>query len=477
MPGAFDKFLEQYDPDIQKLLGNVDDIRVTNKYSDALNEINGMDAERQRIDKFYNLAGKIKGIDPNMVPNYNTVEEMQFNYDDPRIYQSDNELNAKYADYVNNWKTANKKDAGYMSFDKFIEAVPGLKDQMVTEGYFTKQEKQVPLNEQDMQQKIYETAGFTPEDIALYEEGLKSPDIFNQDRYNEKLQNMAYKYYPQLMSKGSRGNSLQDMLGERLKGKILNVKQGKNNEWKFEIENGHVIKYNTGTGEYSVTNISKDKEATTKNWEIFEDDNGNPYWGERVEKDGQWQIEHRAELNKAEKRSYETDLQLTQNKLDKSNNPTKRSGRRSGPSRKFSMSKMDVNEVKKIKPSDIGTKYKTIEQLEELQKNGDYLTDETRQAIEDYLDGGDPNDPEYKADEKADYDADYNYMKGELEKFRAEIEENVYAYDDGQGGRKPNYSISYDDWIRELDEAGFFDEKSPGQEKAVAEFIKAKTGR
>lgn len=72
--------------------------------------------------------------------------------------------------------------------------------------------------------------------------------------------------------------------------------------------------------------VEKEKEFTTKNWEIFLDESGNPYYGERTNKNGKIQIEFRDNLNKAELDDWIYNNQLKEKKLA----PPVRSGRRGG---------------------------------------------------------------------------------------------------------------------------------------------------
>lgn len=77
----------------------------------------------------------------------------------------------------------------------------------------------------------------------------------------------------------------------------------------------------------------KPKEFSTKNWDIFLDESGNPYYGERVQKDGKVQIEFRDNLNKKELDDWNYDNQLKEKKLAP---PTRTSSNR-GPKTKEPM--------------------------------------------------------------------------------------------------------------------------------------------
>lgn len=93
--------------------------------------------------------------------------------------------------------------------------------------------------------------------------------------------------------------------------------------------------------------VEKEKEFTTKNWEIFLDESGNPYYGERTNKNGKIQIEFRDNLNKAELDDWNYDNQLKEKKLA----PPTRSGprRSSGPKKTQSIPYSDTILEKKIK--------------------------------------------------------------------------------------------------------------------------------
>lgn len=439
MPGALDKFLGLYGGDVQELLGNVSDLHVTDNYREAMDKLNSMDAEKERVAKFYDMYNRLQGVDDNMVPKEREIEEQSFNYDDPRMYQSDNELNKRYADYVENYKKVNP-DKEVMAFDKYVEAIPGLKDQLSVEGYYKTGKTKQSLTPEERQAEKYRLAGFEEQDIADYEQMLN--EKLNQDDYNRKLQNLVYKYYPMLTSQGSKKDQMAKLFEKQAGEKVLSIKQGQNGEWKFEIEGGNVIKYNPKTGQYSVSTLGKQEKETTKGWDIFEDANGNPYWGERVNKDGKWGIEFRSELDPAEKRDYEQNLQIKSNKLEKSGRQPR--GSRGPRGRVDKITSNEADEIMKYDDADNLTKaemrqkaelmgnkqvlaeYDKIDRKEIDADKGDY-EDESDQGTLDFFDKyADEIDAAWESGDQDKFHQLQDGFLAELEKYKGKLSKEDY---------------------------------------------------
>jgi hypothetical protein len=97
--------------------------------------------------------------------------------------------------------------------------------------------------------------------------------------------------------------------------------------------------------------------------------------------------------------------------------------------------------------------------------------DELNQYAENYRVTG---DKEISDDEVTT--ANIQAYQQDLSAFQNDIETKVYAYPDAQGNMQPNYSISPDDWFRELNEAGFFDNISASHYQIISDWFKSKTG-
>jgi len=104
---------------------------------------------------------------------------------------------------------------------------------------------------------------------------------------------------------------------------------------------------------FQVKNITepapKEKEFSTKNWDIFLDDSGKPYYGERVEKDGKVQIVFKDNLNKAELDDWNYDNELKAKNLAPKTSSRAPGRRTSGPKKLEKLSFADSQLEKKVK--------------------------------------------------------------------------------------------------------------------------------
>lgn len=112
-------------------------------------------------------------------------------------------------------------------------------------------------------------------------------------------------------------------------------------DWEIkEGKDGQFIAINKKTFETkNITEpVQKEKEFSTKGWDIFLDESGKPYYGERVNKNGKVEIEFRDNLNAQELKDYQYDEDLKAKKLA----PPVRTGRRTGGPRKVNAPKTQL---------------------------------------------------------------------------------------------------------------------------------------
>jgi len=407
MGGILDQIFKKNEPEINQAIGFLEDEGRTDSYRTFSKELEKLRGERESEAKFGNILNKLQYIDYNSVPMEKSVDNMSINPNHPDLVApetSQNPVIQQYNAYKKKFdetdETGNKVlKQQPVGFEEYLGYYPDLKAGL-DENYYIKSTKKEPMTPEEYKIAAYRSAGLTDEDIMFYEQNKDK--LKGRNSYNERVRNFINQSVPQVMSRvGKKGDMYAKMLQGQGEDMMLPESEQPKNPWDISIKDGKVIKLNKQTGQYNVTDIPEmNKKSDQKNWDVFIDEDGsvtgtkgNPYYGERVEGEGgKYKIEFRDNLNKQEL----DDFNASNDKRDKTGVYTpKVPGKKKGPGgfKKFSMSKMGVDEVKKIKPSDIGSKYKTVEQLEELQKNDEYLTEETRKAIEDYLASG--PEPDY----------------------------------------------------------------------------------
>lgn len=405
MGTILDQIFKKNAPEINQAIGFLEDEGRTDSYRTFSKELDKLRGERESEARFGNILNKLQYIDYNSVPMEKSVDNLSINPNHPDLVApetSQNPVIQQYNAYKKKFEetdeTGNKVIKQQpVSFEEYLGYYPELKAGL-GENYYIKSTKKEPMTPEEYKIAAYKSAGLTDEDIMFYEQNKDK--LKGRNSYNERVRNFINQSVPQVMSRvGKKGDMYAKMLQGQGEDMLLPESEQPKNPWDISIKDGKVIKMNKQTGQWTVADIpGMEEKSDPKNWDIFIDEDGSvtgtkgePYYGERVQDtDGTFKKVFRDRLNQQEKDDWNADNTIRDNKTT----PKKTGGRRSpGGNRKFSVSKMGVDDMKKIKPSDIGSKYKTVEQLEELQKNSDYLTEETRDAIEKYLEQG--PEPDY----------------------------------------------------------------------------------
>lgn len=410
--GILDEIQQRYGTDLNQAIGYGEDIQRFGTFKEANQFLEGVKQKREQVEKFGNIMNKLNYIDWNNVPVQKQVEEVGINEQHPDFINPENSQNPAikgWYEYKKKFEETddqgNKKVQGTpLGFMEYLSYYPELQGQ-IPEQYFTKSAKNVDMTPDEYKLAALKSAGLSDEEIAFYEQNKQTID--SVDNYNKQVKSYLNGIIPTIKSRfGTMGDIYGQQLESTANDMLIPQSTPIKNQWKIEYKDGKIIKVNNSTGTYSVTDIEGTKKSDPKNWGVFIDEDGSvtgkkgePFWGERTQgKDGQYKIEYRDVLNKQERDDWQAD----NDKRDKTGvyTPKTNTGRRTrtGSKKKFSVSNMDASEMKKIKPSDIGTKYKTIEELEELEKNGEWLTEETRDAIAAYKDQGEVKEIETKND-------------------------------------------------------------------------------
>jgi len=282
------------------------------------------------------------------------------------------------------------------------------------------------------------------------------------------------------------------------------IKEGKDGEFI-------AINKNTLQTKQLTTAKPKDKEFSQKNWDIFLDDNNEPYWGERSDKSGKIQIEFRDKLNKAELDDW------LKSKEDK----TKSSG--TGRSRSYSRSKgkgktdvedgsysdFDKDSLAKLKEYAKLKEESVSKGWDKFSTTGEIIMDKDGQLVskpsvesqrftelqnelknrfpDDDIEGlaNDLYKGQFSSKSGKRFNNEVDFMKdkkqttsyrNDLKNFQSDIETNVYGYEQ-DGKKQANYNIAAEDWVRELDESGFLQFETEDQWNELSGWFKSKTGK
>lgn len=407
MGGILDQIFKKNEPEINQAIGFLEDEGRTDSYRTFSKELEKLRGQRENESKFGNILLKMQQpVDYNAIPMEKDVENVSINPNHPDLVTPDASQNPVIQQYNAYKKKFDETDeAGNkvqktqpLSFEEYLSYYPELKAGL-NDGYFIKSTKKVPMTQEEYDRAVDMQRGLTDEERAFYEQNKGV--LKGRNSYNERVRNFINQSVPQVMSRvGKKGDMYAKMLQGQGEDMMLPESEQPKNSWDISIKDGKVIKMNKQSGQYSVSDIpGMQKKSDQKNWDVFIDEDGSvtgtqgkPYYGERVEGDGgKFKIEFRDNLNKQEV----DDFNAGNDKRDKEGvyaPKITKSRRGPGSNKRFSVSKMDVDEMKKIKPGDIGSKYKTVEQLEELQKNKEYLSQETQDAIENYKSAADESD-------------------------------------------------------------------------------------
>lgn len=376
-------FWDKYSGAINNLIGNISDITRYNNYVEAADKLREFKDRYDRMNKVNSIKRKLMQTDSSLLPQYSEEEKPVINNTWLEYLPAD-----QYPDEVKNWA-----DYVDMIKDDKTKTIPGLDEYLTTLGIkedfakrypqsFTNVKQQIPLTQDELEQKYYEMAGLTPEDVAFYKQYMNE----NLDEHNRGLKQFITDVAGGLRSMGSAGDMyLQALTGQSGMLQIPEIQPTKYTVI-HDVKNGNLIYINPldPNDRKIVKYANTDKLPTDEDWEIFEDADGNPYWGERVFKDGKWKIEKRDDLNKKESEDYE----IYKQKRDKTGvYQYKKTGRgRFGTGSKgVDYSKWEQSKFGEITSADLD-KMKPYD-LINLQKYQFFLNEDVRDKLVDILTG------------------------------------------------------------------------------------------
>lgn len=459
MTGWLDKFLNTNKPDITEALGNVEDyIRTPNDYEEAMTEINQRQAEKQKVQKFWDIANRLGSIDYDSVPKTKKIESTELNPDHRDFQMMDKSSNPavqSYYKYIqdlnekNDDGTPKYKDVKANDFQTFLEMNPELQESIGPQHYRPRTDEAV-LTPEEYQLEAYKMAGLDDNDIKFYAENKNTID--NISDWNKKVQNMLYSMAtgikPKFGKRDLSGNVLQQ-------GSDLLLPEAVIPKHKYSMKEvgNKLLRWDEATGNYKVIDVPQDQEETSPDdWEHFIDEDGSKtgetgtvYWGERVkDNEGKWNIVFRSKLNEQEMKDY-------QNGEDKKNKEGVYASKKKTGSKRYSSKKKRIGEktpeeLKNVRLEDLDNM--SVDDLEALYKKKNYLKPSVQEELEKRKEGESQNtefaeesdqgtwdyfakyageiDDAYKSEDKTKFNSLQDSFLADLEKYKAKLSESDY---------------------------------------------------
>jgi len=481
LPGWFDNFVDKKSGDLEDIYKGLDDLRVDAEYEDALNEIKGITEHRKTVQRYYDLDNKLRGV-RGKVPQYREEDETLLNPDhldfDPNLEESQrNPAVQQYLKYAETFKNT-YKDKNPIGFEDYLNQYPDLKQTLRPEHYTTRK-KQVPLTDEEYENTMYQQAGFTDEDKALYTElkkqGLGIPE------HNEKLNRLLLKYAPYLTSSGKKSDKYLRMLQQEAELGAIPLPEKTKYSVHVDPTSGKIVYYDpTNPGNEIVNEFSEGKDKNKGFYDkigfrIVEKDGKYVY---QIPTPGGWEDsdltateqQYQAYLTQVEEKGLSTEEKLGIRNQFKS--PGRRTGRKLGSSnvnfgnfKPGDFSKVDKKYIDKLGVGD----------LNELSKNSQYLSKEAQSYLDKKLSNVGDSEEQYEGN------SDYKQLDDDRKLLYRELEKFYNDFDGALGRMQGGNQTAKEDALMILDDAYEYLGKLKGQisddalNEAVAnvnEFIK-----
>lgn len=380
-----------YGNQISDLLGNVNDVIVGDNYTKALQELAKFEDQKNQLARFENLNKNFLGLDLNNVPTKKQVQLPGFNFENPEFLNTD--AGKKFMDdqtKVNpdakNTKYTTKDIENYLSIHS-PEAIENLK---LDPRFYGLQQSEMPLNKDEYENEAYRTAGFTDEDIMFYND-YKNKKL-DPKGFNKSIDVFVGKKMLDLMSQGSYGDSRAKMLANLGAGmkmvppEYATMKDAfggvyyydKDKPWEFN-------KMIEGPGEEINSQL-------VRNPYMIEED-GKYYWVNPVFQSNKYGktgfVEQRSPGTAEQYRKWLDEQSTNADKIRERNAlmPRRTSSRRGSVS--FQAPK-GIDYYRNLTPDAI-YKMTSIDEINNLRKNAEYLTKEARDAMANVVKNQVPN--------------------------------------------------------------------------------------
>jgi len=453
--------LTKYQPYIQQVFGNFADISAKRSYKEALDDLKRMQEERDKIQRFKGLMTKLKDVSLDETDMYKWDDAYKKQADmltqsTDKPFVQDLLQGVKYYDKDQNevsdilrtgvgpngnamiYSRAGKDAEGNMKlFDDDAEAIKNALEQNNYMGFNNMDEAKeflskapevmqgkgkVQLSEDEQRAKLFQKAGFLPEDMQLYNEYKDKVNAVRE--YNQKLVDMIYSREGALSSEGTLGDRLAKMFERRVAAQAIDEPAYK---LEFDHKGGKMIWYDTSDpSNYQIIQYKQpetsEKKLTGRDFPDMDrvelDKDGKPYYYADVYDPvtNTYKQQFLRYLSEEEKKKY-------QNATDKMNKagiyaPKGRSGVKGRSGTRRSVSKMTADELKTMTADEI--KELDVYNLKEIQdKYYDLLTPEQQKAVDEAMgtakdeQEGTPQDS-YNDVDDADLDAEdiYDNPKG-----------------------------------------------------------------
>jgi hypothetical protein len=281
----------------------------------------------------------------------------------------------------------------------YIESNPEHKQELINSGFL--KQRQVPLTPEELSGKVYEKAGFTPEDKDFYEQFKKSN--FDVQGHNDAIREMLYKKAPGLISRGKEGTRLMDLYSQRLASETI-TPQAPTVYGYTSLGNDKMLKHDS-YGNYEVIDLGTgkpDKTMDPKNWEV-EKVGDKYYWSQWAQDKNGWNKKLIKELTPTEMEDYQqglkdedVDRQLKEKRLSGGTSRSRRGGKKTKTPEQQIVGKT-VATLSKLGLTHSGQKWDDWEEKDKdtyekafkwMQENTDLEDDEIHSAIKKYEETG-----------------------------------------------------------------------------------------
>lgn len=355
------EMLVAYQPLLTNFFQNFSDIGAKKSYRESIDELKGLQGERDNYYKFQNMSQKLVNTPLDVTDKYNQSIGWDRDYisgRDPKEIQGTESFKRydEYAKTIEQQKldaeTAGTPFEGTVKpFDEWAVTDNDAMNEMYNLGYLTTINSEKPKEEVDKTR--FTKAGFTEADQSFYNDYDKKN--FNYEKYNRDILDMFYQNSPDMVSTGSLGNSLAEIYGKTASGYMITPPTPQ--KYNVHFEDGFMIKYDEQGNLIAKTFVgdaNKGKKENPDDWIVDKDEAGELWKYANVynEKTKKWELVKRRPLSGEEAKIYNLAMEKKEKK------PTGRKRSSSGTKKYAPMEKFAYSAIKKL--SDIGLTYSTI---------------------------------------------------------------------------------------------------------------------
>lgn len=429
--GELTDIIAKYQPYIDEVFGNLSDIRAKTNYQEARRELESMQEEKDKVTRFRSLLQKLKTTEIpenemyDLSPDAKKYSGIMNQHTDKPIVQNlvqgmkyyDKE-GKEIPDIV---KTGVGNNGGALVYSRagkdaegnsiLLDDAEALKQALEQQNYISgfnnmdeatnfstnyskafDPNERVPLSQDRQQALLFAKAGFTPQDMQLYNQYKDKLD--SEKSYNQKLLDLLYHRSPDLISEGRLGTELSDNFRELVASHGI---QEPNYKVQFDYDEGAMIVYNEDdpTDFHKIPyKDKKKKDAKPPDKPDYDkvevDGNGNPYFYADVWDEATQSFIQKPLRNLSPKEKEKLDLMNQKDTKTGVYAPKKRGSvsPKGGVAKKINVDNLTKAEVQALTPEKLQSM--SLSQLKKMYSEFyDVLSPEQRSAIEQTIQGGD----------------------------------------------------------------------------------------